>query len=138
MGIMVDSNVILDLFTDDPVWGDWSEKQMNRLSMEYPLIINPVIYTEVSIGFSTIEELESVILSCGFIMVQIPKEALFLTGKVFLTYRGKKGQKTNPLPDFYIGAHAAIQGYKILTRDHRRYQHYFPTVELIFPQSAVY
>jgi len=132
-GILVDSNVILDLVEDDPVWGDWSESQLERLSYSYPLYINPIIYTEISIGFAHIEEVEKIIAGMGLLMLQIPKEALFLAGKVFIEYRKRKGLKTSPLPDFFIGAHAAVEELRLLTRDISGYRTYFPTVELISP-----
>ena len=133
-GVLVDSNVILDVFQDDPQWADWSEDQLSELGDDYPLYINPIIYTEISIGFEKIEELETAISGCGFSVRPLPREALFLTGKVFLQYRRKKGVKTAPLPDFYIGAHAAVAQLQLLTRDVSRYKTYFPTVKLIYPR----
>jgi predicted nucleic acid-binding protein len=132
-GLIVDSNVILDIFLNDPNWADWSEKTLNRLSMTNTLYINPIIYTEVSIGFNRIEELESVIQKAGFQMLEIPKEALFLAGKAYLKYRRNKGTKTSPLPDFFIGAQAAVLNVDLITRDVSRYTTYFPTVNLITP-----
>ncbi len=133
--VLVDSNVILDLFLDDPRWADWSESVLSDYSMYSTLYINPVIYTEISIGFKSIEEVESVIGKGGFIMLEIPREALFLAGKVYLNYRKKKGTKLSPLPDFYIGAQAAVLGLDLITRDVGRYRTYFPTVRLISPKS---
>jgi predicted nucleic acid-binding protein len=132
-GLIVDSNVILDIFLNDPNWADWSEKTLNRLSMTNTLYINPIIYTEVSIGFNRIEELESVIQKAGFQMLEIPKEALFLAGKAYLKYRRNKGTKTSPLPDFFIGAQAAVLNVDLITRGVSRYTTYFPTVNLITP-----
>jgi predicted nucleic acid-binding protein len=132
-GLIVDSNVILDIFLNDPNWADWSEKTLNRLSMTNTLYINPIIYTEVSIGFNRIEELENVIQKAGFQMLEIPKEALFLAGKAYLKYRRNKGTKTSPLPDFFIGAQAAVLNVDLITRDVSRYTTYFPTVNLITP-----
>lgn len=132
-GILVDSNIILDVFTDDPLWSDWSQNQLESLAHDFPLFINPIIYSEISIGFLKIEELEFALEGCGFKLLQIPKEALFLAGKAFLKYRRRKGKKIIPLPDFFIGAHAAVSKMTLLTRDQSRYQIYFPTVHLISP-----
>ena len=132
-GLLVDSNVILDLFLDDPKWADWSESMLATHSANATLYINPIIYTEVSIGFARIEDLESALLKSDFKMIDIPKEALFLAGKAFLKYRRRKGAKTSPLPDFYIGAHAAVLGIDLITRDTNRYRTYFPTVSLVCP-----
>ena len=133
-GLLVDSNVILDVFSDDPAWGDWSESMLDQHSVTHVLYINPVVYSEVSIGFARIEELEEAIEKAGFQMRRIPREALFLAGKAFLKYRRAEGRKTSPLPDFYIGAHAAVEGMELLTRDRARFQTYFPTVEIISPR----
>jgi hypothetical protein len=134
-GILVDSNVILDIFEDDPVWADWSESMLNHYSGIAPLYINSIIYSEVSVGFQRIEELEKAIAKCGFQIIQIPKEALFLAGKTFVRYRKRKGSKTSPLPDFFIGAHAAVDGLKLLTRDVSRITSYFPKVKFISPKT---
>jgi predicted nucleic acid-binding protein len=130
---LVDTNIILDIFLDDPVWADWSEMTLERYHASHKLIINPIIYTEASIGFERIEKLEEAIAAAGFQLEEIPREALFLTGKVFLQYRKNKGAKLSPLPDFFIGAHAAVLGIDLITRDVRRYRAYFPTVNLIAP-----
>lgn len=134
-GIFVDSNVILDIFLDDLNWAEWSELTLNRYSITHPLYINPIIYSEVSIGFERIEELENAISGCGFQMLQMPKEALFLAGKAFVRYRKRKGEKLSPLPDFFIGAHAAVLGLELITRDISRYISYFPSVNLITPEN---
>ncbi|MBN2078130.1 MAG: PIN domain-containing protein [Spirochaetes bacterium] len=133
--ILVDANVILDIFLDDPRWADWSESILNSFGTTHRLCINPVIYSEVSIGFSRIEDLENAIQSAGFFMREPPREALFLAGKVFLKYRRMKGVKTSTLPDFFIGAHAAVCGMDIITRDTSRYATYFPTVGLVTPKN---
>ncbi|NOY61086.1 MAG: type II toxin-antitoxin system VapC family toxin [Calditrichaeota bacterium] len=133
-GVLVDSNVLLDVFVDDPNWADWSENQLSQYGDNYPLYINPIIYTEISIGFARIEELENAISGCGLFMLPLPREALFLAGKVFLQYRRRKGAKASPLPDFFIGAHAAVAQLKLLTRDISRYRTCFPTVQLICPK----
>ncbi len=133
-GLRVDSNVILDVFLDDPEWADWSESVLAQYSVDTILYINSIVYTEVSVGFKKIEDLESALMKGGFQMLDIPKEALFLAGKVFLNYRKSRGSKTSPLPDFYIGAHAAVLDLDLLTRDVGRYKTYFPTVSTICPQ----
>ena len=132
-GFLVDSNVILDIFLDDPNWADWSESTLSAYSLYTPLFINSIIYTEISVGFEKIEELELALQKGGFQMLDIPKEALFLAGKVYLDYRKGKGIKMSHLPDFYIGAHAAVCRYRLLTRDVRRYRTYFPSLSLIAP-----
>ena len=132
-GILVDSNVLLDVFLDDPKWADWSEKKLDEFSRDHPLFINSVIYTEISIGFEYMEILEETLRDCGLKMLPIPREALFLAGKAFLNYRNQTGKKTSPLPDFYIGAQAAVLELPILTRDTFRYRSYFPSVELVSP-----
>ncbi len=134
-GVLIDSNVILDVFEDDPSWAQWSESMLNRLGFTHTLYINAIIYAEVSMGFKRIEELESAITGCGFQMLQIPKEALFLGGKAFIKYRKQKGNELSPLPNFFIGAHAAVNGLDLLTIDTSRIKSYFPTVKLISPND---
>ena len=133
-GLLVDSNVILDIFLDDPSWADWSESVLSHYSVHTTLYINSIVYTEVSVGFDRIEELESSLHKGGFRMLEIPKEALFLAGKAYLKYRKCRGAKNSPLPDFYIGAQAAVFSLDLITRDVRRYRTYFPTVKLIYPE----
>jgi len=133
-GILVDSNIILDVFLDDPNWAEWSESELDKFSAITKLFINPVVYSKVSIGFNRIEDLESALNRGGFQMLEIPKEALFLAGKVFLEYQENKGTKRSLLPDFYTGAQAAILGLDLITRDVSRYRTYFPTVKLISPR----
>jgi len=132
-GIVVDSNVILDVFLNDPRWADWSEAKMEECGYHATLCINSIIYSEISIGFGLIEDLESAIIRAGFQMLEIPKEALFLAGKAYLRYKKRKGVKRTLLPDFFIGAQAAVLDFDLLTRDVSRYQSYFPTVKLITP-----
>jgi len=132
-GVLVDSCVILDIFQDDEKWVEWSESMLNKCSYHHDLFINPIIYSEISIGFEKIEEIEKAISSCGFKILQIPKESLFLAGKTFVQYRKRKGNKVLPLPDFFIGAHAAVEKFDLLTRDVSRFKTYFPTVNLISP-----
>lgn len=135
-GVLVDSNVILDVFLNDPDWADWSEGALEELSAASRLFINPIIYAEISIGFERIEELESALRPTGFILLDIPKESLFLAGKAFLRYKKRLGKRRFPLPDFFIGAHAAVMDLALLTRDARRYRSYFPAVRLISPDGC--
>jgi predicted nucleic acid-binding protein len=131
--VLVDANVLLDVVTDDPAWGDWSAAQLDTCAAEAQLCINAIVYAEVSIGFTRIESLDEALSSDAFTRLNLPWEAAFLAGKVFLRYRRSKGARTSPLPDFFIGAHAAIEGMALLTRDARRYRTYFPKLELICP-----
>jgi predicted nucleic acid-binding protein len=132
-GVLVDSNIVLDVFLNDPKWADWSESKLDEYDQFGVLYINSIVYSEISIGFERIEDLESAIAKAGFQMLEIPKEALFLAGKVYLKYKKRKGTKRSPLPDFYIGAQAAVLNLDLITRDVSRYQRYFPTVKLITP-----
>jgi len=132
---LVDSSILLDLFEDDPRWGNWSQAALEQESRSGSLFINPMIYAEVSIAFRRIEELEEAIHGCGLKMAEIPKEALFLSGKAFMAYRRTGGSRRSPLPDFFIGAHAAVAGFRLLTRDPRRVRRYFPTVGIVCPTS---
>ena len=132
-GVLVDSNVLLDVLTEDPVWFNWSAEQLAMMAESFALIINPIIYSEVSVGFATIEELEECLPVDVFVRQPLPWEAGFLAGKCFLAYRGSGGVRHSPLPDFYIGAHAAVAGLTLLTRDVSRYQTYFPKLKLIAP-----
>ena len=133
--ILVDSNVILDLATIDSVWADWSASAIARLVDETALVINPLIYAEISVRYESIEELEAALPMDAFRRDALPYEAAFLAGKRFVEYRRRGGMRRSPLPDFYIGAHAAVCGYRLLTRDAARYRTYFPTVELIAPRA---
>jgi predicted nucleic acid-binding protein len=130
---LVDSNVLLDIATNDAACFDWSSQALESAANDSPLAINAIIYAEVSIGFQRIEDLESAIPSSLFRREALPFEAAFLAGKAFLQYRRRGGGRATPLPDFYIGAHAAVAGFRLLTRDPKRYQTYFPSVELIAP-----
>ncbi len=132
-GVLVDSNVILDVFLNDLKWADWSEGKLEEYNDHTALYINSIIYSEISIGFNFIEDLESAISKAGFQLLEIPKEALFLAGKAFIKYKRREGIKKTPLPDFFIGAQAAVLDLDLLTRDIARYQTYFPTVRLITP-----
>ncbi|HTV94389.1 MAG TPA: type II toxin-antitoxin system VapC family toxin [Steroidobacteraceae bacterium] len=133
--ILVDTNVLLDVFEDDAEWSDWSQDRLDSASAIDTLAINPVIYSELSISFARIEELEAVIKDASLTVENIPREALFLAGKAFLRYRRSRGTKRGVLPDFYIGAHAAVMQWPVLTRDVGRYRTHFPTVSLITPWS---
>ena len=134
--ILVDTNVLLDVVQDDPAWADWSQHQLDAASLRGPLCINAVIYDELSIAFARIEELEAMLDDGAFRVEPIPREALFLAGKVFLKYRKRRGAaKASVLPDFFVGAHAAVASMALLTRDTRRYRSYFPSVPLIGPAT---
>lgn len=133
--VLVDSNVLLDVLTEDPRWFDGSAGQLARAADHRELAINPIIYAEISVGFERIEELEAALPSRFFRRLPLPWEAGFLAGKVFLSYRRKGGRRRSPLPDFYIGAHAAVSGLALLTRDAARYRTYFPKLELLGPES---
>lgn len=128
----------MDLFLDDPIWADWSESTLASHAAQSALYINAVIYSEVSIGFERIEELESALQVGGFQLLEIPKEALFLAGKAYLKYRKGKGAKESPLPDFFIGAQAAVLDLDLITRDESRYRTYFPTVKIISPNNRFF
>lgn len=129
----VDTNILLDLFTADPQWGAWSQAQLERLAAEGPLIINDVVYAEVSIRFESVEEVDDAIRRAGLLLESISRQALYNAGKAFRRYRAAGGARTGVLPDFFIGAHAEAAGLRLLTRDARRYRSYFPSVELIAP-----
>ena len=133
MATLVDSNVILDVVTDDPEWGDWSADQLADAAHRGTLIINPVIYAEVSAGFERIEDVDDALPASYYRRLALPFEAAFLAGQCFVKYRTRGGDRRSPLPDFYIGAHAAISGFTLLTRDARRYRTYFPTVRILAP-----
>jgi len=132
-GVLVDSNVLLDLLEEDATWYEWSSTQLQKAADSCVLIINPIIYSEVSVGFHRIEELEKALPLDCFERRAIPWEAAFLAGKCFVRYRKLGGTKRSPLPDFFIGAHAAVSGLTLLTRDSARYRTYFPTIKLIAP-----
>lgn len=132
-GVLIDSCVLLDLFTNDKNWANWSEQTLEQYSQTNSLYINTMVYTEVSIGFNNIEDLDNALQILGVTVLEVPKEALFLTGKVFLNYRRNKGTKNSPLPDFFIGAHASVARFKLITRDTEKYKTYFPQVDLVFP-----
>jgi len=131
--VLVDSNVILDVVTQDPRWFDRSAAVLARMAGDHELIVNPIVYAEVSVGFERIEELDAALPGESFRREPLPWEAAFLAGKCFVRYRRAGGSRRAPLPDFYIGAHAAVRGIPLLTRDAARYRTYFPRLELILP-----
>ncbi|HVP18944.1 MAG TPA: type II toxin-antitoxin system VapC family toxin [Spirochaetia bacterium] len=130
---LVDSSVLLDVFTKDPRWSEWSLDQLERAWAEGTVFINPAVYAEISIRFSRIEELEAALTESDLVWSEIPREALFLAGKAFLTYRKRGGQKTSPLPDFFIGAHAAVSDLVLITRDPKRVLRHFPKLRVSSP-----
>lgn len=132
--VLVDSNVLLDILTEDSRWFEWSSNALADAAEEATLVINPIIYAEVSIGFVRIEELEEALPASHYRRDALPWEAGFLAGKCFVAYRRRGGTRATPLPDFYIGAHAAVTGMDLLTRDAARYKTYFPRLRLISPQ----
>jgi predicted nucleic acid-binding protein len=130
---LVDSNIILDVVTEDTEWGDWSASMLAAAAHEGRLVINPLIYAEVSCGYDAVEDLDAALPSEYFTREPLPWPAAFLAARAFLAYRRRGGTRTAPLPDFYIGAHAAIADYTLLTRDARKYRTYFPKLRVIAP-----
>jgi predicted nucleic acid-binding protein len=130
---LIDTNILLDIVTADPLWLPWSRSQLATAAIAGPLIINDIIYAEVSVRFEAIDALEAALTGLGVRMEPIPRAGLFLAGKAFRRYRGQGGSHTGVLADFFIGAHAAVRGYGLLTRDAGRYRSYFPSVRLIAP-----
>lgn len=133
--MLVDTNVLVDVLENDPDWADWSVAQLRAQAQIHRLVINPVIYAELSLTFSTVEGLDDALAGLQIPVIEIPRPALFLAGKAFVKYRRQGGTKTNVLADFFIGAHAAVAGLPVLTRDVRRVAGYFPTVAVIAPES---
>src|SRR6266702_1286679 len=131
--VLIDANVLLDVMTEDARWLAWSAEAIARAADRYRLVINPIIFAEVSIRYSRIEELDAALPKTMFDREAIPYEAAFLAGKSYLAYRRRGGAKRSPLPDFFIGAHAAVAGYRLMTRDAARYLTYFPKLPLIAP-----
>jgi predicted nucleic acid-binding protein len=131
--ILVDSNVLLDVMTEDARWFSWSAGAIERAADSFRLVVNPVIYAEVSVRYSRIEELDAALPRSMFEREAIPYEAAFLAGKCFLAYRQRGGTRQSSLPDFFIGAHAAVAGYQLMTRDAARYRTYFPKLSLVAP-----
>ena len=131
--ILVDTNVLIDVLEDDPQWAEWSVAQLRAHSKIHELGINAIVYAELSLAFERLEELDDAVMRLGLKLLEIPRPALFLAGRAFLTYRKAGGPRSNVLADFLIGAHAAVAGVAILTRDARRYTTYFPAVKLLLP-----
>jgi predicted nucleic acid-binding protein len=131
--ILVDTNVLVDIISDDPLWAEWSERQLTLAAARDELAINDVVYAELAVRYDTIEALEAMIRDAGLVSVAIPRPALFLAGKAFQRYRSVGGVRTGVLPDFFIGAHAVIADVALITRDARRYRAYFPGIALIAP-----
>lgn len=134
--VIVDTNVLVDVLQDDAQWGDWSVGQLRAQAKIHELVINPIIYAELSLMFEQIEVLDDTLGRMELQFHELPRPALFLASKAFLRYRREGGAKQNVLADFFIGAHAAVQRCAILTRDVRRYRSYFPTVDLVTPHAA--
>lgn len=134
-GTLIDSNVLLDLLTEDEVWLDWSSEALAVAAEAGPLFINPIIYAEVSVHFSRVEELDDALPSQDYRRLALPWAAAFLAGKAFITYRRNGGARSSTMPDFFIGAHAAVEGLALLTRDVSHYRTYFPTLRLTAPRT---
>lgn len=132
---LVDSNILLDIFTRTPNWWEWALVQLEEAALHGPLLINDVIYAESSVRFQSMDELDAALAVAGITVASMPRKALFLAGKAFARYRAAGGVRTGVLPDFFIGAHAELEGLPLLTRDAQRYRHYFPSVNLIAPES---
>lgn len=135
--ILLDTCVLTDLADPDSDWYEWSASTLEQLDMHNRFVINPVIYAECSVGYQTIEAVESYVEALGLELIDMPREALFLAGKAFSNYRKRKGSKVNVLPDFFIGAHAAVAGFALMTRDKGRFSTYFPSVKLILPERPI-
>jgi predicted nucleic acid-binding protein len=132
---LVDTNVLLDVATDDPKWARWSLRQLDATAMRGPVVINAIVYAELSIGYTRIEDVDRVLAGAGLELIGIPRAALFLAGKVFQRYRARGGSRPGVLPDFFIGAHAAVAQLPLLTRDPSRYRRYFSGIALITPDT---
>jgi len=133
VGTLVDTNVLVDILTEDSTWYAWSLRTLDNAAAAGPMVINPVIYAEISAQFDRVEDVDAVLPPGEFVRAAIPWDAAFLAGQAFVRYRRRGGAKCSPLPDFFIGAHAAVIGMRLLTRDAGRYRDYFPTVDLIAP-----
>jgi predicted nucleic acid-binding protein len=131
--MLVDTNILVDVLENDPEWAAWSVAQLRAQSKVHRLVINPIIYSELSLTFSSVEDLDEVLDDLKLPVLEMPRPALFLAGKAFVQYRRSGGAKNNVLGDFFIGAHAAVSDLPLLTRDTRRYKNYFPTVKLVAP-----
>ena len=131
--VLVDTCVLVDVLQNDPHWADWSIAQLRAQATLHALAINPVVYAEISLSFSTLEALDEVVVTLGLEVCEIPRPALFLAAKAYAQYRRRGGSRQQVLPDFFIGAHAAVQGWPLLTRDARRFRTYFPTLDVVAP-----
>ena len=131
--VLVDTNVLVDVLQDDPQWADWSIGQMRALASVHQLTINPIVYAEISLSFSTMEALDDIVQTLGLQVREIPRAALFLAAKAFAQYRRRGGSRQQVLPDFFIGAHAAVEGWPLLTRDAKRFRTYFPSLDIVAP-----
>ena len=131
--VLVDTNVLVDVLQDDPQWADWSIGQLRAQARVHALAINPIVYADLSLSFSSVEALDSVVARMELTLHEVPRPALFLAGKAFAQYRRRGGAKAQVLPDFIIGAHAAVSGWSLLTRDATRYRSYFPALRVIAP-----
>jgi predicted nucleic acid-binding protein len=134
--MLVDTNVLLDVLEDDPAWADWSVRQLRAQAQVHELLINPVIYSELSLAFDSVKAVDEAVEEMGLNYQELPRPALFLAGRAFVKYRREGGTKANVLPDFFIGAHAAVLSCGILTRDGRRYRRHFPRVALVMPEGS--
>ena len=134
--LLVDTNVLVDVLENDPAWADWSVRQLRAQAQVHELLINPVIYAELSLAFDSVEALDTVVANMGLKVHELPRPALFLAGRAFVKYRRGGGLRTNVLADLFIGAHAAVLNCGILTRDSRRYRTYYPRVTLIEPNGS--
>ncbi len=132
--ILVDTNVLLDVVTENPAWQEWSQRQLDAAALRDNLTINPVVYAELSAGFTSIEELDAMLASAIIGVAEMPRPALFLAGQIFKAYRRRGGLRRSVLADFFIGAHAVVLGASLITRDARRYRTYFPRIQLIAPE----
>jgi predicted nucleic acid-binding protein len=132
--VLIDSNVILDIAITDSPWREWSSTALSGSAENRLLVINPIIYAEISVGFLDIADVDTLVDAAGLTREDLPWGAAFLAGKAFKRYRREGGERRSPLPDFFIGAHAAVRRYTLLTRDARRYRTYFPSVDLICPE----
>jgi predicted nucleic acid-binding protein len=130
---LVDSSALLDIFTADPVWAEWSIRELEKASADGTVFIDPIVYSEISIRFSRIEDLEEAVKESGLVWSEVPREALFLAGKAFMSYRKAGGSRTSPLPDFFIGAHAAVSDLVLITRDPERIRTHFPRLRVVSP-----
>ncbi len=132
--VLIDTCVVTGLADPESEWFEWSADTLEKMDADHRFVINPIIYAECSIGYDTIEETEALINTLEFEVLPLSRESLFLAGKAFLKYRRNKGSRSSVLPDFFIGAHAAVAGFKLMTRDKRRFASYFPTIDLVMPR----